>query len=103
MKIRCLKIDQVEVRGDLLIPNVALTDEGTYSCRGDNSVGSRQMDVQLRVRQPPRFEQKPKNQTIRVGQEAVFDCKMLGIVPNLPKYDQDFKNIESFMSKHFFS
>ena len=80
MKSFRICIFQVEIRGDLVIPSVALSDEGTYSCRGTNEVGSRQMDVKLKVRQPPRFQRTPKNQTIRVGQEAIFDCEMLGNV-----------------------
>lgn len=69
---------KVEVQGNLRIPNVQLNDQGTYRCRGENTVGSIQMDVRLKVRQPPRFAVTPKNQTIRVGQEAKFECQMLG-------------------------
>jgi hypothetical protein len=64
--------------GKLQITNVQLINEGVYRCRGENSVGSIQMDVRLKVRQPPTFSISPNNVTIRVGQEARFECQIDG-------------------------
>ena len=88
------------IDGSLKIPNVQLNDRGTYRCRGENSVGSTQMDVKLKVRQPPRFSIAPQNLTIQAGQEATFNCQMRGepeptvywkfsekILPNDDHYD----------------
>ncbi|KAJ8038329.1 Down syndrome cell adhesion molecule-like [Holothuria leucospilota] len=65
----------------LYISGVGLSDNGHYSCKAHNKVGSVEANGTLTVETPPVFTQGPTNQTVSEGAVVYFQCFAEG-VPN---------------------
>nr|XP_036224307.1 Down syndrome cell adhesion molecule-like protein Dscam2 [Bactrocera oleae] len=62
----------------LKLDDVTLEDMGEYSCEADNAVGSITATGTLTVHAPPKFNTRPKNQLVEVGDEVLFECQASG-------------------------
>nr|XP_039257330.1 peroxidasin-like isoform X1 [Styela clava] len=65
--------------GTLLIRVVNPGDEGKYTCRLYNLVGTAESHADLSVRVAPHFIVRPQNQRVRQGRTVDFQCQASGI------------------------
>nr|XP_032835110.1 roundabout homolog 2-like isoform X8 [Petromyzon marinus] len=76
-----------EIQDDytLRVERVGGTDEGTYTCVGENRVGkaeaSASLVVHVRPYAPPQFVVRPRDQIVAQGQSATFLCETTGNPP----------------------
>nr|ABC61954.1 roboA [Schmidtea mediterranea] len=60
------------------ISKVQLTDMGNYICHASNSAGHLEAYAKLSVVSTPGFIETPDNQKVRVGDTAIFNCRVTG-------------------------
>ncbi|XP_075908938.1 roundabout homolog 2-like isoform X7 [Petromyzon marinus] len=72
-----------EIQDDytLRVERVGGTDEGTYTCVGENRVGKAEASASLVVHAPPQFVVRPRDQIVAQGQSATFLCETTGNPP----------------------
>ncbi|XP_063807568.1 contactin-5 isoform X2 [Pseudophryne corroboree] len=61
--------------GSLRILNATKSDEGKYTCRGENLFGSAEITTVLSVTEPTKIELTPKRTELTVGESVVLSCK----------------------------
>ncbi|XP_074631891.1 roundabout homolog 1-like isoform X3 [Acropora palmata] len=64
--------------GTLLIRDARMSDAGQYLCIAANQLDLKETKVTLRVVDPLRFVQTPKNQTAFIGESVWFHCAATG-------------------------
>ncbi|XP_072039098.1 scavenger receptor cysteine-rich domain-containing protein DMBT1-like [Amphiura filiformis] len=64
--------------GTLLIENVTIADEGSYTCVAENPLGIDHATVSLTVNEPPVFTETPQNATSEEGAEVTLKCQATG-------------------------
>uniref|UniRef100_S4RZ80 Roundabout, axon guidance receptor, homolog 2 (Drosophila) n=1 Tax=Petromyzon marinus TaxID=7757 RepID=S4RZ80_PETMA len=77
------KGSRFEIQDDytLRVERVGGTDEGTYTCVGENRVGKAEASASLVVHAPPQFVVRPRDQIVAQGQSATFLCETTGNPP----------------------
>ncbi|XP_069465362.1 hemicentin-2 isoform X1 [Ambystoma mexicanum] len=77
----------------LQIPEVHLTNEGTYRCVASNAAGTDEKQVNLHVFVPPRFAQSPGERqeltVARQGQTVVLQCESNAVPPPVISWYKD--------------
>ncbi|OCT93246.1 contactin-5 isoform X1 [Xenopus laevis] len=63
--------------GSLRILNASKTDEGRYTCRGENIFGSAEIVASVFVTEPTKIELTPKRTELTVGESIVLSCKAI--------------------------
>ncbi|KAM9321459.1 contactin-5 [Gastrophryne carolinensis] len=63
--------------GSLRILNASKSDEGKYTCRGENIFGSAEIIATLSVTEPTKIELTPKRTELTVGESVVLSCKAI--------------------------
>uniref|UniRef100_A0A8C5LQK3 Contactin-5 n=1 Tax=Leptobrachium leishanense TaxID=445787 RepID=A0A8C5LQK3_9ANUR len=63
--------------GSLRILNASKTDEGKYTCRGENIFGSAEILASVFVTEPTKIELTPKRTELTVGESIVLSCKAI--------------------------
>ncbi|XP_022246172.1 Down syndrome cell adhesion molecule homolog isoform X3 [Limulus polyphemus] len=68
----------------LIINDVKVTASGNYTCLAKNKYGEEGFTSELRVKGPPQWKNKPKNQVANNGETVVFSCTAYGFpTPNI--------------------
>ncbi|XP_069745205.1 roundabout homolog 2 isoform X27 [Narcine bancroftii] len=62
----------------LRIKRVSNSDEGTFTCVGENQVGMVEATATLTVRAAPQFVVRPRDQIVAQGRSATFPCETKG-------------------------
>lgn len=73
-----VEVDGVLTNGSLLLSPVQVTDEGNYTCRASNSIGSDEAVVFLSVLVPAVAITGEDNITVVEGQPVNFTCQATG-------------------------
>ncbi|XP_018408440.1 PREDICTED: contactin-5, partial [Nanorana parkeri] len=63
--------------GSLRILNASKSDEGKYTCRGENVFGSAEITTVVSVTEPTKIELTPKRTELTVGESVVLSCKAI--------------------------
>ncbi|OCT96162.1 hypothetical protein XELAEV_18013845mg, partial [Xenopus laevis] len=63
--------------GSLRILNASKSDEGRYTCRGENIFGSADIVASVFVTEPTKIELTPKRTELTVGESIVLSCKAI--------------------------
>ncbi|XP_075707631.1 contactin-5 isoform X1 [Rhinoderma darwinii] len=63
--------------GSLRILNASKSDEGKYTCRGENLFGSAEITTVVSVTEPTKIELIPKRTELTVGESVVLSCKAI--------------------------
>ncbi|KAM5180992.1 contactin-5 [Mantella aurantiaca] len=63
--------------GSLRILNTSKSDEGKYTCRGENVFGSAEITTVVSVTEPTKIELTPKRTELTVGESVVLSCKAI--------------------------
>ncbi|KAM4700962.1 contactin-5 [Discoglossus pictus] len=63
--------------GSLRIVNASKSDEGRYTCRGENVFGSAEIVASVFVTEPTKIELTPKRTELTVGESIVLSCKAI--------------------------
>ncbi|KAM3935270.1 contactin-5 isoform 1-T1 [Leptodactylus fuscus] len=63
--------------GSLRILNASKSDEGKYTCHGENVFGSAEITTVVSVTEPTKIELTPKRTELTVGESVVLSCKAI--------------------------
>ncbi|XP_069825712.1 contactin-5 [Dendropsophus ebraccatus] len=63
--------------GSLRILNASKSDEGKYTCRGENVFGFAEITTVVSVTEPTKMEITPKRTELTVGESVVLSCKAI--------------------------
>ncbi|XP_022254822.1 neogenin-like, partial [Limulus polyphemus] len=64
--------------GSLLIENIQIEDEGTYTCRAENLVDSEDVTATVEIQVPPKFIKRPQNRYAYEKEDIEFECEIYG-------------------------
>uniref|UniRef100_A0A8C5NFE1 Roundabout homolog 2-like n=1 Tax=Gouania willdenowi TaxID=441366 RepID=A0A8C5NFE1_GOUWI len=62
----------------LRIKKASVSDQGTFTCFGENRVGKAEASAYLTIREAPQFIVRPRDQIVAQGRTATFPCETRG-------------------------
>lgn len=87
--------------GNLLLRSTMIQDVGKYTCVATNKFGSSSSTVILTVNAPLSAHVEPAEQTIDVGEEAVFNCTVYGNPVSSVRWFKDGELVEGNARVYF--